>query len=120
MRYFYTAVLLLLSCLQLSFAQTVIELDPQQSMLMTGKGPGQDAVINKYAGELCIVRVKNIGKQPVFVRIQLKGTIIHNSELDPRQRKEFKLDKSYELYLDSELATKVRVSFKPYRRSSKM
>jgi hypothetical protein len=116
MRYFYLIILLVLATSQLSFAQTTIELDPQQSMLMTGKGPGQDAVINKYEGQPCIARIKNTGEHPVFVRLQLKGVIIHNSELKPRERKELKIDKGYELYIDSEKASKVKVSFKPYKK----
>lgn len=30
-------------------------------MLMTGKGPGQDATINPYEGEDCYAVVKNLG-----------------------------------------------------------
>ena len=43
-------------------AQTEFVLEPSQSMIMTGKGPGQDATINPYFGEDCFAIIKNIGK----------------------------------------------------------
>ncbi len=33
-----------------AFTQTTFELEPSQSMLITGKGPGQDGTINPFAG----------------------------------------------------------------------
>ena len=44
-------ILVLFSLYFNSSAQTIFELDGQQSMLMTGKGPGQDATINPFEGE---------------------------------------------------------------------
>ncbi len=41
-----------------AFVQTEFVLDPNQSMLMTGKGLGQDATINPYLGKDCYVHKK--------------------------------------------------------------
>jgi len=43
-------------------AQIEFELQPSQSMSITGKGPGQDAAKNPFEGEDCLVLVENIGK----------------------------------------------------------
>ena len=40
-------IIIFVACFQTEInAQTVFELDGTQSMLMTGKGPGQDATFN--------------------------------------------------------------------------
>jgi len=44
------------------FAQTEFELEPSQSMVITGKGPGQDATINPYYGQACYAIVENTGE----------------------------------------------------------
>ena len=41
-------------------AQTEFELTNSQSMLMTGKGPGQDATINPYDGEDCMAMLSHL------------------------------------------------------------
>ena len=46
-----------------TFAQTEFELKPSQSMLMTGKGPGQDGTINPFDGQDCYAIVENNGKR---------------------------------------------------------
>ena len=81
-------------------AQTTFELDPRQSMLMTGKGPGQDGTINPYDGEDCYAIVKNIGKLPFYVRIEKKGTLIDTFTVAKRETKKFILLAGQELYLD--------------------
>ena len=81
-------------------AQTKFELDPRQSMLMTGKGPGQDGTINPYDGEDCYAIVKNIGKLPFYVRIEKKGTLIDTFTVAKRETKKFVLLAGQELYLD--------------------
>ncbi len=57
-------------------AQTEFVLEPSQSMIMTGKGPGQDGTINPFFGLDCYAIIKNIGKQKLSIRIQRKGKII--------------------------------------------
>lgn len=59
-----------------TIAQTEFELDTQQSMIMTGKGPGQDGTINPFYGEDCYAIVKNIGELEFSIRIQQDGKII--------------------------------------------
>ncbi|GAA0870867.1 hypothetical protein GCM10009117_00120 [Gangjinia marincola] len=55
-------------------AQTKFTLTPQQSMIMTGKGPGQDGTNNSFFGEDCYAVVKNIGERKFSIRIQQDGT----------------------------------------------
>lgn len=81
-------------------AQTTFEIGPSQSMIMTGKGPGQDATINPYLGQECYAIVKNIGKLPFSIRIQQKGKIIEEISILKGEEKKVKLLKDYELYFD--------------------
>ena len=98
-----TIILLLILNLALQLevkAQTKFVLEPSQSMIMTGKGPGQDGTINPFFGQDCYAIIKNIGKRKFSIRIQqtrknIKEISILNGEL-----KKVKLLKNYELYLD--------------------
>ena len=72
-------------------AQDTFELSPSQSMLMTGKGPGQDGAINPYYGEPCYAIVSNNGSTPFSVRIQQDGEIIKTIEVKQKTKKEIKL-----------------------------
>ena len=83
-------------------AQTEFELNPGQSMLMYGKGPGQDATINPYEGEDCYAIVQNLGMVPFSIRIQQKGKIIETIPIQAAETKKVKLLVGHELYLDSE------------------
>jgi hypothetical protein len=81
-------------------AQTRFTLDPAQSMIMTGKGPGQDATINPYFGEDCYAVVRNIGKREFSIRVQQQGRIIMEIPIQSGEVKRVKLLKGHELYLD--------------------
>lgn len=81
-------------------AQTKFVLEPSQSMIMTGKGPGQDATINPYTGQDCYAIIKNTGKRQFSIRIQQKGNIIEEISILKGQLKKVKLLKGQELYLD--------------------
>lgn len=100
-----TIRLLLLSLILLTLndlsAQNEFELKPSQSMLMTGKGYGQDGTINPYDGQNCYAIIENIGKREFSIRIQKKGKIIASIPIDPGDIKKVKLLKGHELYLDS-------------------
>ena len=100
------------------FAQTEFDLDPSQSMLMTGKGPGQDGTINPYAGEDCYAVVTNMGKLPFSIRIQKKGEIIKTIPVKKGKVKKVKLLKGQELYLDSsdEGRTKAKVDYEQIKK----
>lgn len=80
--------------------QTKFVLEPTQSMIMTGKGPGQDATINPYSGQDCYAVVKNIGKRQFSMRVQKKGRILEEITIQKGEVKEVKLLTDYELYLD--------------------
>ncbi|XLS29608.1 hypothetical protein ACJD0Z_02025 [Flavobacteriaceae bacterium M23B6Z8] len=94
-------------------AQTEFELEPSQSMLMTGKGPGQDATINPYDGQDCLAIVQNMGARSFSVRIQEKGKLINEISVLKGETKKIKLLAGYELYLDPnpEGKTKASVSY---------
>jgi len=81
-------------------AQTEFVLEPSQSMIMTGKGAGQDATINPYFGKDCFAIIKNIGKRMFSIRVQQDGKIIEEISILKGDRKKVKLLKGYELYLD--------------------
>ncbi|SIN69856.1 hypothetical protein SAMN05444394_0870 [Algoriphagus halophilus] len=81
-------------------AQTTFVLEPSQSMIMTGKGPGQDATINPYQGQDCFAIVENIGDRQFTVRIQQDGKIINEITILKGESKKIKLLKEQELYLD--------------------
>lgn len=92
-------------------AQAIFDLDPSQSMSITGKGIGQDATENPYSGSDCYAIVENIGKNEFSVRIQEKGKIIETVSIKKGKVKKIKLLKGYELYLDSELKGKAKIDF---------
>jgi hypothetical protein len=95
-----------------AMAQSTIEIGPSQSMSITGKGAGQDAAINPYSKENSIGIIENVGKNSFVIRIQKMGTVIKMITIKPKETKEVNLLIGYELYLDSELTSKAKVSFK--------
>ena len=96
-----TTLLCLMSLFHFSsFAQTDFNLEPTQSMLMTGKGPGQDATINPFKGETCYAIVENTGKISFSIRIQQQGKIKQEITIESGEIKKIKLLAEDELYLD--------------------
>lgn len=93
------------------FAQTSFELAPNQSMLLYGKGPGQDATINPYDGQDCYAIVENFGEVPFTVRVQQQKTIIDIIALPAKTTKKILLLQGHALYLDpaSKAVAKARV-----------
>lgn len=81
-------------------AQTEFILEPSQSMIMTGKGPGQDGTINPYFGQDCYAIIKNIGKREFTIRVQQAGKVIEEISILKDELKKVKLLKGHELYLD--------------------
>lgn len=90
--------------------QTKFVLEPAQSMIMTGKGAGQDATINPYFGQNCYAIVKNIGKREFSIRVQQEGEIIEQIPILKGEVKKIKLLKGYELYLDPNPTGKAKAS----------
>ena len=88
-------------------AQNEFELDPNQSMLMTGKGAGQDGAINPYYGQDCYAIVENMGESDFSIRIQQAGKIIETIPIANQEVKKVKLLKGYELYFDTNSTAKV-------------
>ena len=94
-------------------AQEIIELPPTQSMLITGKGPGQDAAANPFTKDNSLGIVENIGKNDFTIRVQnKKGKIMESVTIKPGDTKEVRLLLGYELYLDSELEGKAKINYK--------
>lgn len=91
------------------FSQEYFELNPSQSMLMTGKGQGQDAINNPYPDQDCIAVVENIGENTFSIRIQSKGKIIQIIPIEPETIKHVKLSKGFELYLDTDFKSRALV-----------
>ena len=91
-------------------AQTEFELDSSQSMIMTGKGPGQDATINPYSGQDCYAILENLGMREFSFRIQKEGTIILEGTVSSGESMRVKLLKDQELYLDPNPKGKTRAS----------
>ena len=77
------------------------KLDPSTSMLMTGKGPGQDGSINPFAGQDCVAVVVNLANTPFSVRIQHKGIVLRTIAVEKRETKRISLGAQEELYIDT-------------------
>jgi hypothetical protein len=77
------------------------KLDPSTSMLMTGKGPGQDGSINPFAGQDCVAVVANLANTPFSVRIQQKGIILRTFAVEKKETKRISLGAQEELYIDT-------------------
>jgi hypothetical protein len=109
----YLMLFVMLFVLQ-SYAQkdhTIFEIKPQQSMLMTGKGSGQDGAINPYKDGNSIAIVENIGEHTFSIRVQYKGKIFREIELTPGNTTKVPLKKGSELYFDTKKLTKVKLEF---------
>lgn len=115
MKIFLPTLLFLLFLASCGSSDSIFELDPNQSMLMTGKGPGQDAAINPYTNEKSIAIVTNLGDTVFSVRIQHNGEILNDSPLLPGVTREYTLEPGYELYLDSEQKSRSKVTFKAFK-----
>lgn len=108
--------LLIIASLLLAFsqtnAQTEFVLDPSQSMLMTGKGAGQDATINPYSGQDCFAIIENIGTVQFSIRVENQGKIVEEIPIEKGEIKKVKLLKGYELYLDPNATSMARARVK--------
>ena len=77
------------------------KLDPSTSMLMTGKGPGQDGSINPFTGQDCVAVVANLANTPFLVRIQQKGIVLRTIAVEKKETKRISLGAQEELYIDT-------------------
>ena len=111
----FTLVLIFFISYSYSIAQSTFELSPNQSMSITGKGPGQDAAINPYLDKTSIAVIQNLGKNAFDVRVQNKEQFIEITEIKPGEMREIKLLQGFELYLDSEEEGKADIKFKEFK-----
>ncbi len=110
----YILLFVMLFALQ-SYAQkdkTVFELKPSQSMLITGKGAGQDAAINPYKDGNSIAIIENLSENSFTVRVQYKGDLVKSFVMEANKKTMTSLRKGYELYFDSNLEAKAKVEFR--------
>ena len=112
MRTLFIVLMLFVMICSCSPSKTVIELKPQQSMLITGKGEGQDGAINPYRNQPSIAEVRNLGNTTFSVRIENNDVLLRTVELDGHESREFDLNVGDELYFDSISNTRVAISFK--------
>lgn len=97
-----------------SSSQSILELTPEQSMLITGKGEGQDAAINPYKDVKSVALVENLEGTRFNVRIQNQGKVRDIVEIPLHEAKRFTLEKGDELYLDTEVKAKAKVTFRRF------
>jgi hypothetical protein len=105
---FSTLLLIISAC---GLRSNIIELQPSDSMSITGKGLGQDAAINPYADGKSLAVVKNLGKNSFEYRVQRAGSIIENKSILSKESKVIELEKGDELYFDSRSDAKAKVAF---------
>ena len=104
-------IFLLFASIQVS-AQAVIELDPTQSMLISGKGQGQDAAINPFLfKEESVAILENIGENEFQIRIQEAKQVIRLINLEADETIRINLGINQQLYLDTDNWSKVKVDF---------
>lgn len=94
----------------------IFELSPAQSRAITGLAAGQNAANNPYVHGTSLAKIKNIGANSFFIRVQDEGVIIELIKLNPEEEKNIVLLKGHQLYLDTDLKTKAKVAFEKYSR----
>jgi hypothetical protein len=107
----YLLILLTFGATYSALGQSILDLGPSQSMSVTGKGPGQDAVKNPYSNSKSIAIIENIGPNSFEIRTQENGKILEIFILKPKKIKKIKLSNGVELYIDSRLESKASVAF---------
>ena len=90
----------------------IIELNPSDSMSITGKEPGQDTAINLYSKGDSIAVITNIGENSFEIRIETNGIKIKRAIIQPNETKEVELIRGQQLFFNSRLKSKAKVKFK--------
>lgn len=95
---------------------TSIELSENQSMCITGKGPGQDGAINPYANDKrSFAVVENTGDSALDIRISRDEGKVEIITVEAKKTVQVELKKNHVLYLDSTKKGVAKISFKPYQ-----
>ncbi|MTB51130.1 hypothetical protein [Lewinella sp. W8] len=108
---FLSAILLLMGC---STTAEVLEFEANQSMAITGKGPGQDAVENPFADEASVAVVNNRGRSSILARVKTRDGRLGTTPIPPKKKRSLVILPGTELYLDSPAAGKVKITFKRF------
>ncbi len=80
-------------------------------MLITGKGKGQDGVINPFSDGNSIAIVENVGDNVFTLRVQMDGEVVQTLEVQAGTTEAVKLIKGYELYIDNDQRAKASIKF---------
>ncbi len=97
--------------------EDVFELGAQQSMLITGKGVGQDAAFNPFAGSACFAVVENLSDNPFEARVvDPDGST--STPVEGRQSLRIPLEAKSQLILDTVVSAKARVRFEKRNEAS--
>ncbi len=91
-------------------SEDIFEVGAGQSMLLTGKGPGQDAAINPFAGNPCVAIIENLSNA------DFKARVVHLEEtkifpVKEGQTVKVPLEAKSQLLLDALDTSKARVKF---------
>ncbi len=88
----------------------VFVLESGQSMLITGKGPGQDAAINPFSGQACLANVENLSANSFTVRIE-EPSGRRTVEVGGGRTERVSLGPESQLLLDTTVKSKARIQF---------
>lgn len=91
--------------------ENIFKLTENQSMLMYGKGQGQDAAINPYGNQDCEAVVRNLSRTEFSVRIKSTSGEREIITMKPKEKRVFQLPKGCQIYFDSESSAKVYLKF---------
>lgn len=108
--------LLLIICLVTSSVVSgqetfVYDLDSNQSMGISGQGPGRDAAINPYEKEDCIALIKNLGEGILEARTKDKEGKQRSTKIAPQEQKRIFIAVGTILYFDAIKATRASVTY---------
>ena len=112
---FVSVLFILQACAQ---EPVIIELSDNQSMSITGKGQGQDAVENPFDQQSSIAVMENVGRTSLTIRIEKSGKIIDLIQIHPKEIRKIELEEGYQLFLDSKYRGKATVHFEKRKGKS--
>lgn len=111
MKYLALIICVLFSTISQAQDDSIFELEANQSMSITGQGPGQDAAINPFQGEYSLAVVENLGTSTFDIRTKDEKDKVSIVTIDPKKTKIISLSPETILYLDSKDASKAKVTF---------
>jgi hypothetical protein len=114
MKLFLPFILILLVGQSCSTSAELIELEEGQSMLILGKGAGQDALENPFEGESTVAIVNNRSRSSILARVITRDGTTGSNPIRPKRKRSLVILPGSELYLDSPVKSKVKITFKRF------